>query len=115
MAVGQVTTRWLHLGTGEDRWSSALGAVINSREHDQRADRRQAEGDRQQHRNCRDSPYARKNADQCADERAEQTKTDVVWMGGNRETERKVGEKFTHNGCSVPGPKLKRQLQQIDE
>ena len=38
-------------------------------------------------------------------------------MRGDRETERKVGKKFTHDGffCSVPGPKLKRQLQQIDE
>ena len=78
--------------------AAILGAVINSGEHDQRADRRQAEGDRQQHGNRRDGADARKHTDQCADERAEQTKADVVWIGGDRETERKVGEKFTHDG-----------------
>jgi hypothetical protein len=87
-----------------------LGTVVDSGQHDERADRGQAKGDRQKHRNRRDGSYAREDTHQCADECAKQTKTDVVWMRGDRETEREIGEEFTHDGFrSVPGPKLERQ------
>ena len=39
-------------------------------------------------------------AAELADERAEQTKADVVRMGGDREAERKIGQKFTHDDLS---------------
>src|SRR5436309_666258 len=47
-----------------------LRAVIDAREHDQRADRRQAERDRQQHRDGRNGADPRQNADEGSDQGA---------------------------------------------
>ena len=52
--------------------AAVLRAVVDAGEHDQRADRRQAEGDRQQHRDGGERADARQHADQRADERADQ-------------------------------------------
>jgi hypothetical protein len=65
-----------------------LGAVIDAGEHDQRADGRQAKGDRQQHRNGGDGADARQHADQRADERANQTQQNIDRAEGDAETER---------------------------
>ena len=47
--------------------AAILRAVVDAGEHDQRADRRQAEGDRQQHRDGGERPDAGQHADQRAD------------------------------------------------
>jgi hypothetical protein len=53
--------------------AAVLRSVIDAREHDQRADRRQAERDRQQHCDGRDRADPRQHADQGSDQGAEQT------------------------------------------
>ena len=69
----------------QDRGGRAaiLRAVIDAGEHDQRADRRQAEGDRQQHGDRGNGADARQHADQRADQRTDQAQQDV---DGNRES-----------------------------
>ena len=57
--------------------AAILRAVIDAGEHDQRADRRQAEGDRQQHRDGGDGADARQHADQRADQSADQAQQKV--------------------------------------
>jgi hypothetical protein len=52
--------------------AAVLRAVIDAGEHDQRADRRQPEGDRQQHRDGGERADAGQHADQRADQRADQ-------------------------------------------
>ena len=67
--------------------AAVLRAVIDAGEHDQRADRRQAEGDRQQHRDGGERADAGQHADQRADQRAEQTEHDVLsGVSGDRRT-----------------------------
>jgi hypothetical protein len=99
------------------RRAAILRAVINACEHDQRADRRQAERDWQKHGDCRNGADARQYANERTDQRTKQAEADVVWVRGNRETHREIGKKFTHGGssCSNPGPQLERQLQQINK
>ena len=58
--------------------AAVLRAVIDAGEHDERAGRIEAEGDRQQHRDGRDRPDARQHADQRADEAAEEGEAEVL-------------------------------------
>jgi hypothetical protein len=74
-----------------------LRAVVDAREHDQRAHRRQPERDRQQHRNGGDRADAGQDADQCSDQRAEQTEQYVVKIGSDFEAHQKIREKFRHD------------------
>ena len=85
--------RGLARDVDQDRGGRAaiLRAVIDAGQHDQRADRRQAEGDRQQHRDGGDRADAGQNPDQRADQRADQTKQDVDWGGIGRATSRRIG------------------------
>ena len=73
-----------------------MRAVINAGEHDQRADRRQTERDRQQHGDSRHSADTRQHADKRTDQGAEQAEADVVRMRGDLKAERKIGEKISH-------------------
>ena len=68
--------------------AAILRAVIDAGEHDQRADRRQAEGDRQQHRDGGERADAGQHADQRADQRADQAQEDV-----HRERDRDAEER----------------------
>ena len=77
--------------------AAVLRAVIDAGEHDQRADRRQAEGDRQQHRDGGDRADAGQHADQGADQRAEQTEHDIVRLWLRPQSPSRVREKVRHD------------------
>ena len=74
------------------RRAAILRAVIDAREHDERAGRVEAEGDRQQHRDGGDRPDARQHADQRADEAADEAEKDVLERQGDAEAEREITE-----------------------
>ena len=81
--------------------AAILRAVIDAGEHDQRADRRQAEGDRQQHRDGRDGADAGQHADQRADQRADQAEQDVQsGIRRDREAQREIREEFGHDNLN---------------
>src|ERR1044072_944104 len=71
----------------KERAAAILRAVIDAGEHDQRAERRQAEGDRQQHRNGRERADAGQHADQRADQRADQAQQQVHRRDGDGKSE----------------------------
>ena len=77
--------------------TAVLSAVINAGEHDQRADRRQAECDRQQHRDGRNRADAGQNADQGSHQRTEQTEQNVVRVGRDLKAQQEVREKVRHD------------------
>ena len=58
--------------------AAVLGAVIDAGEHDQRAHRRDAVGDRHQHRDGAERADARQHADQRADRHADQAVEQVL-------------------------------------
>ena len=55
-----------------------MGAVVDAGQHDQRRDRRDVEGERQQHRDRRHRPDAGKNADQGAHQAADEAVEQVL-------------------------------------
>ena len=57
--------------------AAVLRAVVDAGQHDQRADRIDAEGDRQQHGDGGDRPHAGQHADQRADQAADEAEGDV--------------------------------------
>ena len=81
--------------------AAVLRAVIDAGEHDQRADRRQPEGDRQQHGDGGDRADAGQHADQRADQRTDQAEQQCSSGGRDREAQCKIGEKFGH-GDLIP-------------
>src|SRR5215813_4074398 len=99
--------------------AAVLCTVVDAREHDQRADRRQAEGDRQQHRDGGDRADAGQNADQGANQRAEQAEQDIEWIGRDLKAHPEVREKVRHDLLTPESvearPKLERQVEQVDE
>ena len=100
------------------RGAAVLRAVVDAGEHDQRRDRRQVEGDRQQHRDGRHRADARQHADQRADCCADEAQQDVHGRQRNGRAHPKVRQKIKH-GCArrylEPRPKLERQVQAVWE
>src|SRR5262249_5967206 len=98
--------------------AAVLRTVVNAREHDQRADRRQAKGDRQQHRNGGDRADAGQNADQSSNESAKAAAQDIEWIGRDVEAQPEVREKIRHDLLTPESvearPKLERQVEQVD-
>ena len=76
--------------------AAVLGAVIDAGQHDQRADRVEPEGDRQQHRDGGDRPDAGKDANQSADEAAQEGEAEILERQCDPEAEAQVGEEITH-------------------
>jgi hypothetical protein len=76
----------------QDRGGRAaiLGAVIDAGKHDQRADRRQAEGDREQHGDRRNGADARQHADQGADQRTDQAEHQIDRADGDGKAENEI-------------------------
>ncbi len=74
--------------------AAVLGAVVDAGQHDQRAERAQAEGDRQQHRDGRDRADARKDADQRSDQATEQAEQKIERRGGDPEADRQIVKDF---------------------
>ena len=70
--------------------AAILGAVIDAGEHDQRADRVEPEGDRQQHRDGGDRADAGQHADQRADEAADEAEPDVLERARNGNTKLEI-------------------------
>src|SRR5215510_13652587 len=99
--------------------AAVLRAVVNAREHDQRADRRQTEGDRQQHRDGGDRADTGQHADQGANQRAEQAEQDIEWIARDLEAHPEVRKKVRHDLLTPESvearPKLERQVEQVDE
>ena len=96
--------------------AAVLRAVVDAGEHDQRADRRQAEGDRQQHGDGGERADARQHADQRADQRTDQAEEDVHRRDGHAHAEPEIGNQVIHGRSRrspEPGPKLERQVQAI--
>src|SRR5829696_8875607 len=58
--------------------AAVLGTVIDARQHDERPDRIDPEGDREQHRDGGDWPDARQNANQSANEAANERQREVL-------------------------------------
>ena len=86
--------------------AAILRAVIDAGEHDQRADRIEPEGDRQQHRDRRDRPDAGQHADQRADEAADEAEQDVLGSGSAKRR-RKAGDHQTiFQTVAKPRPRL---------
>src|SRR3974390_1339343 len=77
--------------------AAILGTIIDAGQHDERTDRRQAEGDRQQHGHRRYRADAGQHADQRPDQGTDQAKADIVGISCDLETEREIGEKFCHD------------------
>nr|GAJ37124.1 hypothetical 31.6 kDa protein in TAR-I ttuC' 3'region [Bradyrhizobium sp. DOA9] len=76
--------------------AAILRAVIDAGEHDQRAHRRQSEGDRQQHRDGRDGANTREHADQRADQGADQTHQKVDRSKRDGKAVSEVGKNIHH-------------------
>ena len=79
--------------------AAVLRAVIDAGQHDQRADRREVVGDRQQHGDGAERPDARQHADQRADRHAEQAVEQVLQRERDAEAEDQVVEEI-HGGFS---------------
>jgi hypothetical protein len=75
-----------------------LGPVVDARQHDQRADRVYAEGDRQQHGDGGDGPHARQHANQGADQAAEEAQGDVLERERDTHAQREIVAQI---GCEV--------------
>jgi hypothetical protein len=71
-----------------------LGAVIDAGQHDQRSDRLQAEGDRQQHGDRRRRPDAGQHADRRTEHDADEAVEDVLSLQGRPQPEREVVEEI---------------------
>ena len=92
--------------------AAVLGAVIDRRQHDQRGDRLQIEGDRQQHRQRRERADAGQDADQRPDQRADQRETDIDRLQRGGEPERQMREQVhvrtpAIRGIGKPSPQMK--------
>ncbi len=72
------------------RRAAVLRAVVDAGKHDEGADRVEAEGDRQQHRDRGDRADARQDADQRADDAADEAEADVLEGQGDGEAEAEV-------------------------
>lgn len=81
------------------RRAAILRAVINAREHDERASGIDAEGDRQQHRNSRNRADARQHADQRADETAEKTQSKIFETERRAEAKREIVNELFHRAA----------------
>ena len=84
--------RRLAWNVDEDRGGRAaiLGAVVDAGQHDQRTDRRQAEGDRQQHGDGGEWTHARQHSDQGADHGPDQAQENVHRRQGDAKTEGEI-------------------------
>ena len=74
--------------------AAVLRAVIDAGQHDQRADRRDVEGDRQEHRDGGERADAGQDADQRADRDAEHAVTEVLQREGDAEAEGEIVEQI---------------------
>jgi hypothetical protein len=81
--------------------SAILRAVINAGEHDERADRRQAERDRQQHRERGHRADAGKHADERADHGADKTEKQIIGRCRDRQPQIEVRQKLMHVARSL--------------
>jgi hypothetical protein len=70
--------------------AAVLRAVVDAGEHDQRGERVQSEGDRQQHRDGRDRADAGQHADQGAEQAADQAESEI----GERERRPEAGDQI---------------------
>jgi hypothetical protein len=77
--------------------AAILGAVIDAGQHDERADRGQAEGDRQKHRDGGDRADSGKHPDECADERADEAEQQIIRRRRDAEAHGEVREKVVHD------------------
>ena len=80
--------------------AAVLRAVVDAGEHDERADRRQAEGDRQQHGDGGERADARQHADQRADQRTDQAQEDVGRRDGHAHAEPEICNQVIHGAFS---------------
>ncbi len=76
--------------------AAVLRAVIDAGKHDQSADGRQPEGDRQQHRYGGDCSDAGQHPDQGADQGTDHAEQEVVRSKRDPEAQIKVGEQVRH-------------------
>ena len=70
--------------------AAVLRAVVDAGEHDQRTERTEAEGDRQQHRDGRDRPDPGQHADQRSDQAPEQAEQEIDRCRGGAKADRQV-------------------------
>ena len=98
-----------HAGTfarqvDQDRGGRAavLRAVVDAGQHDQGRDRRQAEGDRQQHGDGGDRAEAGQHADRRAEQHADEAVEQVERAERRGEAEPEIAEQF-HGGSLLPG------------
>jgi hypothetical protein len=77
--------------------AAVLGAVVDAGQHDERRDRRDIVGERQQHRDRRHRPDAGQHADQGAYKHADETVKQVLQRKRDTETEEEVVEQFHYN------------------
>ncbi len=76
--------------------AAVLGAVVDAGQHDERAGRIDAEGDRQQHGDGGDRADARQHADQGADQAAQEAERQVLERQRDRHPQRQVVEEIGH-------------------
>ena len=92
------------------RRAAVLRAVVDAGEHDERGDRRQGEGDRQQHRDRRGRPDAGKDADEGAEQHADEAVEQVDRRERRLEAEPEVGDELhqrsqgPNSGTATPRP-----------
>ena len=79
--------------------AAVLGAVVDAGQHDERAGRIDAEGDRQQHGDGGDRADARQHADQRADEATDEAQRQVLERQRNRHPQRQVVEEIDHGAA----------------
>ena len=91
-----------HVGEDRSGRAAVLRAVVDAGEHDQRAERAQAEGDRQQHRDGRDRPDAGKHPDQRSKQGAEQRVAQVLERRGRGEPGREIVENVQFHRYGAP-------------
>ena len=82
--------------------AAVLGAVVDAGEHDQGRDRRQAEGDRQQHGDGGDRAKAGQHADRRAEQHADEAVEQVERAERRGEAEPEIAEQF-HGGSPPTG------------
>jgi hypothetical protein len=81
--------------------AAILRAVVDAGQHDQRANRRQAEGDRQQHGDGGDGADAGQHADQRAYQRADQAEQQVDGADGNTKAEHEIVKEIGHRALTA--------------
>ncbi len=90
--------------------AAVLRAVVDAGEHDERGDRREGEGDRQQHRDGRGRADPGQHPDEGAEQHADEAVEQVDRGEGGLEAEGEVGEEVHHrtqgpkSGTETPSP-----------